>query len=109
MDEKALQQYLLTQFPKENAACEWKEFKNLRHALMGAEGSPDDLKGLVLDKLSDALDEKQKQDKFRNLLYALSKRDQAIEKQGSKQKGRWVLVRLDSDKIQTRFSQTGAV
>lgn len=37
MDEKTLQQSLLTQFPKENAACEWKEFKNLRHALMGAE------------------------------------------------------------------------
>lgn len=61
--------------------------------------SPDDLKGLVLDKLSDALDEKQKQNKFRNLLYAMSKRDQTIEKQGSPQKGRWVLVRPDSDKI----------
>ncbi|OYW94713.1 MAG: hypothetical protein B7Z23_03225, partial [Pseudomonadales bacterium 32-61-5] len=59
----------------------------------------DDLKGLVLDKLSDALDEKQKQNKFRNLLYAMSKRDQTIEKQGSPQKGRWVLVRPDSDKI----------
>ena len=33
MNEKDLQQYLLGHFPKENAACEWKEFKNLRHAL----------------------------------------------------------------------------
>lgn len=61
--------------------------------------SPDDLKGLVLDKLSDALDEKQKQNKFRNLLHAMSKRDQTIEKQGSRQTGRWVLVRADQDKL----------
>jgi len=38
VNEASLQQYLLEHFPKENAACEWKEFKNLRHALMGAEG-----------------------------------------------------------------------
>jgi len=61
--------------------------------------SPHDLKSLVLDKLSDALDEKQKQNKFRNLLYAMSKRDQTIEKQGSPQKGRWVLVRTGLDKV----------
>jgi ATP-dependent DNA helicase RecG len=38
VNEARLQEYLLEHFPKENAACEWKEFKNLRHALMGAEG-----------------------------------------------------------------------
>lgn len=61
--------------------------------------SPDDLKGLVLDKLSDALDAKQKQNKFRNLLYAMSKRDQTIEKQGSRQTGRWVLSGASQDKV----------
>ena len=39
MDEKSLQQYLKARFPKENAACEWKEFKNLKHALTGSAGS----------------------------------------------------------------------
>ena len=38
MDEAALRQYLQAQFPKENAACEWKEFKNLKHAVSGAKG-----------------------------------------------------------------------
>lgn len=39
MNEKDLQQYLLEHFPKESAACEWKEFKSLRHALVGSAGS----------------------------------------------------------------------
>lgn len=84
-----------------NRAFDDPYYKDLIHDYLRKFGSasPDDLKGLVLDKLSDALDEKQKQNKFRNLLYAMSKRDQTIEKQGSPQKGRWVLVRPDSDKI----------
>lgn len=41
-----------------------------------------DLAGLILDKLSDVLDEKQKANKLRNLLYAMSKRDKIIEKSG---------------------------
>lgn len=46
---------------------------------------------LILDKLSDALDEKQKQNKFRNLLNTMSTRDQTIEKSGGLHKGRWIL------------------
>lgn len=38
MNEAQLQAYLLRHFPSENAACEWKEFKNLRHALTGNAG-----------------------------------------------------------------------
>jgi ATP-dependent DNA helicase RecG len=34
-----------------------------------------DLEGLVLDKLSEVLDKEQKRNKFRNLLYAMSRRD----------------------------------
>lgn len=53
--------------------------------------SRSDLEAMILDKLSDVLDEQQKQNKFRNLLHSMSKRDQTIEKQGSPQKGRWYL------------------
>ncbi|MBY0429677.1 MAG: ATP-binding protein, partial [Rhodospirillales bacterium] len=45
MDEQALQQYLQAHFPKENAACEWKEFKTLKHAVSGAKG--DDIASYV--------------------------------------------------------------
>ncbi|TPG77375.1 RNA-binding domain-containing protein [Pseudomonas arsenicoxydans] len=48
---------------------------------------------LILDKLSDALDEKQKRNKFRNLLHSMSTRDKSIEKSGGLHKGRWVLKR----------------
>ena len=61
--------------------------------------SRQDLAGLILDKLSDVLDEKQKQNKVRNLLYAMSKRDKTIEKSGGLQKGRWVLVKSGKDKV----------
>lgn len=54
---------------------------------------------LILDKLSDALDNAQKLNKVRNLLYAMSKRDQTIEKSGSTQKGGWVLTKPGSSKI----------
>lgn len=61
--------------------------------------SASDLKGLILDKLSDALDEKQKQNKLRNLLHAMSRRDETIEKTGGAQKGRWVLAGAKKDKL----------
>ncbi len=37
MTEKELQQYLLANYPKENEACEWKEFKNLKNDFNGKE------------------------------------------------------------------------
>ncbi|HLN22403.1 MAG TPA: ATP-binding protein [Patescibacteria group bacterium] len=45
MNEQALQAHLQAHFPKENAACEWKEFKALRHAVSGAKG--DDIASYV--------------------------------------------------------------
>lgn len=33
MISKELQQYLLHEFPQENACCEWKEMKNLKTPL----------------------------------------------------------------------------
>jgi len=64
-------------------------------------GSADrrELERLILDKLSDVLDAAQKKNKFRNLLYAMSKRDKTIEKSGGLQKGRWVLVEPSSGKL----------
>ena len=35
MFEQELQQYLLSKYPKENEACEWKEFKNLKNDFSG--------------------------------------------------------------------------
>lgn len=32
MLELELQQYLLHEYPQENARCEWKEFKNLKNS-----------------------------------------------------------------------------
>ena len=37
MTSKELQQYLLNEFPQENARCEWKEMKNLKNSFTGDE------------------------------------------------------------------------
>lgn len=37
MQESELQQYLLRNYPQENAFCEWKEFKNLKNSFCGDE------------------------------------------------------------------------
>ena len=34
MTQLELQQYLLREYPQENARCEWKEFKNLKNSLL---------------------------------------------------------------------------
>ncbi len=37
MQESELQQYILRNYPQENARCEWKEFKNLKNSFCGDE------------------------------------------------------------------------
>ena len=37
MTSKEFQQYLLREFPQENACCEWKEMKNLKNSFAGDE------------------------------------------------------------------------
>ena len=37
MTEPELRQYLLREYPQENARCEWKEFKNLKNSFCGDE------------------------------------------------------------------------
>jgi len=61
--------------------------------------SRQDIESLILDKLSATLDKKQRVNKLRNLLYAMSKRDKTIEKSVSSQKGRWVLMDAWKDKL----------
>lgn len=38
MTENELRRYLQGRYPKENEACEWKEYKNLKHAVSGKKG-----------------------------------------------------------------------
>jgi len=77
-----------------NRAFDDAHYKDMVLAYLKKYGSASrqDLAGLILDKLSDVLDEKQKANKLRNLLYAMSKRDKTIEKSGGKEKRRWILV-----------------
>lgn len=37
MIQRELQQYLISEYPQENARCEWKEFKSLNNRLCGDE------------------------------------------------------------------------
>lgn len=51
-----------------------------------------DIDDLLIDKLSDALDESQKRKKIGNLLYQMSKKDNTIKNIGSAKKPNWVLA-----------------
>jgi predicted HTH transcriptional regulator len=39
MTEQELKKYLQTEFPQENEACEWKEYKSLKHSFSGTSGN----------------------------------------------------------------------
>jgi ATP-dependent DNA helicase RecG len=56
---------------------------------------------VLLDKLSDVLDEKQKSTKVKNLLQAMSKQDGTIENAGSNKIPRWVLTAAGRNKLET--------
>jgi ATP-dependent DNA helicase RecG len=47
---------------------------------------------LLIGKLSDALEEKQKRNKIHNLLHEMYKKDEIIRNTGSKRKSKWVLI-----------------
>lgn len=84
-----------------NRAFDDAHYKDMVLAYLKKYGSASkqDLAGLILDKLSDVLDEKQKANKLRNLLYAMSKRDKTIEKSVVQEKRRWILVLDNKRKI----------
>lgn len=54
----------------------------------------EDIDKLILDILPDVLDKKQKENKIRNLLYAMSKRDESIVNEGTNRKPQWKKVYL---------------
>ncbi len=51
-----------------------------------------DIDVLLIDKLSDVLDEKQRRNKVRNLLHAMSRRDKTIQNVGSGKSSKWILL-----------------
>ena len=51
--------------------------------------SKEDIDNLIVDKLPDALDKKQKENKVRNLVYSLSKRKNFIRNEGTNRKPIW--------------------
>jgi ATP-dependent DNA helicase RecG len=51
-----------------------------------------DIDNLLLDKLSDALDDQQKKNKVRNIIYAMANRDKTIVNKGSSVKSMWTLA-----------------
>ena len=53
MTEFELHQYLLREYPQENARCEWKEFKNLKNSFCGDEKEM--LALWLADKILDAV------------------------------------------------------
>lgn len=76
-----------------------KHYKQLILALIEEFGfvSRGDIDDLLLEKLSDVLDQKQKKTKVRNLLYSMSKVDKAIVNTGSKKMPKWVLAENKND------------
>ena len=58
----------------------------------------EEIDNLLLDILPDVLDEGQKKNKVRNLMYALHKRDQTIENKGTTRNPLWVLSLSNSAK-----------
>ena len=53
MTQLELHQYLLREYPQENARCEWKEFKNLKNSFCGDEKEM--LTLWLADKILDAV------------------------------------------------------
>ena len=56
------------------------------------EGKKDDFEKILLDKLPDILDEHKKENKVRNLIYAMSKKDKTIVNKGTTRYPKWEKV-----------------
>jgi len=69
-------------------------FKKMILAFIKKYGSASrqDLDKLLVDKLSDILDEKQKRNKISNLLSQMSKKDRTIKNRGSDKSPKWILA-----------------
>ncbi|OGX11931.1 MAG: hypothetical protein A2351_02580 [Omnitrophica bacterium RIFOXYB12_FULL_50_7] len=76
-----------------NRAFHDRHYKDMILAFIAKfkQASRRDIDELLFDHLSDALSEKQKMNKIRNILYAMSKKDETIKNAGPSKKPRWVL------------------
>jgi len=54
--------------------------------------SRQEIDNLLMDKLSDTLDETQKRKKINNLLFEMSKKDESIVNAGSSKRPKWILT-----------------
>ncbi|MDD4803542.1 MAG: hypothetical protein PHF24_11510 [Syntrophomonas sp.] len=63
----------------------------ISHIKTFGSASRQDIDELLMNKLSDTLDEKQKQNKIHNLLNTMSRKDKSIRNKGSAKKPQWVL------------------
>ncbi len=58
-----------------------------------------DIDSLLLDILPDVLDKLQKENKVRNIIYSMSKKDVSIINQGTNRKPKWIKSLTKNDKI----------
>lgn len=77
-----------------NRAFDKEHYKKMIIAFIKEYGtaSRQDINNLITDKLSDALNEKQKRNKITNLLSEMSKKDKTIKNTGSDKKPNWILA-----------------
>jgi ATP-dependent DNA helicase RecG len=59
----------------------------------------ENLEKLILDILPNILDDQQKENKLRNLIYAMHKKDKSIINEGTTRKPIWVLSLSNLDKL----------
>ena len=76
-----------------NKAFDDRYFKDmlLEYIRKNGQATKEEIDGLILDKLPAVLDKLQRKNKIKNLVYALSKKEQAIENQGTKRFPVWKL------------------
>ncbi len=76
-----------------NKALDDTFYKNMvfQYLTQYGSASKEDVYSLLIDKLSDAMDKKQKEAKIKNLLYSMSKREHRIKNIGTNRKAKWVI------------------
>ncbi|WP_110252134.1 hypothetical protein [Streptohalobacillus salinus] len=80
-----------------NRAFDKKHYKKMILSFIKeySSASRAELDALLLDKLSDALNQQQKKKKITNLLYEMHKKDKTIKNVGSNKKSKWISISKD--------------
>ena len=76
-----------------------QQYKNMIISFIKKYGSAsrEEINELLLKHLSDALNQKQRQNKISNLLYAMAKKDKTLKNIGSNRKPKWILNRIKNN------------